>query len=375
VVHALLRLDVGGLERVVVDLASKNRRQGHRVTVLCLEVPGTLAPAVEALGAPVLSMEKPPGRVRDLPKRIAIVLRDLAPDVIHTHQVGALWYVGAAARAVGGIPVVHTEHTDNVAREPVYWRKLKTRALWWRAGRYASVFCCVSDSVAASARRWNTVPKCKVEVVLNGIDTSRYSDRSSAHAIRTMLGIPLGVPVIGSVGRLNEVKRQDLMIRALSALGQQFGNTCMLLVGDGPERLRLESLAAELGVTSRIYFAGYQPSPERFLAAMDLFVLSSRIEGLPLGLLEAWASGLPVVASAVGGLPKVVAHGETGLLFPSGDVEALAAAIRHLLRDPGTARRLGDAGCRTVHRLYSLDRMAEEYEGHYQRLTGRARTE
>ena len=374
IAHGVLTLDVGGLERIVLDLVRVGRRQGHRVSVVCLERPGTLGPAAEAEGAIVVSLNKPPGRPPELVTKATGALGDLRPDVIHTHAVGALWYLGPAARALGRIPMVHTEHIDNVGKAVGWIAKLKTRVLWNRAGRFADTFCGVSDDVSRSVGRWGTVPRSKIKTVLNGIDLERYQEKGSRDAVRAEFGIDPSARVVGTVGRLNEVKRQDLLIRAVGALGPGFEDVRLLLVGDGPERPALERLVVGLGLTSRVRFAGYQASPQRFLPAMDLFALTSRLEGLPLALLEAWAAERPVVSSAVGGVPKVVRDGETGRLFPNGDEPALTAALRDLLSDPVTAARLGTAGLAVVRREFSLERMAAEYEAIYREALEHRRT-
>lgn len=368
VAHAVIRLDVGGLERIVLDLIRTGRRAGQRVTVVCLEQPGTLAAEAEAAGAAVVALDKPPGRPPETAARAAALLADLRPDVLHTHQAGPLWYLGPAAAAQGAA-VLHTEHIDNVGKETSPWRKLRTRVLWQRAARHAGLFCCVSADIARSAGWLGTVPAAKLDVVLNGIDVDRYAaaaaDRAAA---RERAGVPAAARVVGSVGRLNEVKRQDLLLRAVARLGPAAADAWVLLVGDGPERGRLEALAGELGLAARTRFAGYQARPELFLPAMDVFALTSRLEGLPLALLEAWAAGLPAVATAVGGVPAVVADGQNGLLVPSGDEPAVAAAVGRLLADRALAATLAAAGQAVVRERYSLDRMAAEYEARYRRL-------
>jgi glycosyltransferase involved in cell wall biosynthesis len=368
IVHGLQSLDVGGLERIVLDLAHVGRGRGYRVSVVCLERPGTLASQVEAEGATVLSLGKPPGRTPWLRDRAAKILTDLAPDILHTHTIGALWYLGPVARKVCRIPVLHTEHIDNVGKATGWWTKLKTRVLWHRAGRYADRFCCVSDDVARSATRWWTVPRSKIETVLNGIDTDRYADPSPRADVRAEFGITANDRVVGTVGRLNEVKSQNLLLKAVAALGPDHGDVHILLVGDGPEQRSLERLASDLGLGPRTHFAGYQRNPERFLPAMDIFAMTSRLEGLPLALLEAWAAGLPIVSSAVGGVPKVVVDGLSGMLFPNGDEAALTSALRTILADPKMAAKMAAAGSAVVRERYSLDRMATDYEARYRSL-------
>lgn len=367
ILYGLQSLDFGGLERIVVDLARVALQKDHRVTILCLERPGTLAEAARALGAEVLCLDKPPGRIPSIVGRAAELFTKLQPNILHTHTVGALWYFGPAAK-LAKIPVLHTEHIDNVGKSVGISDKLKTRLLWHKAARYADRFCCVSEDVARSAGRWRTVPRYKLETVLNGIDTDRYADRSTRTGVREILGIPSEALVVGTVGRLNEVKRQSLLLQAVAVLGIGYEDVRILLVGDGPERGALEQLANQLGLSNRTHFAGYQPNPERFFPAMDVFALTSRLEGLPLVILEAWAASLPVVSSAVGGIPKLIHHGGNGLLFPNGNEKLLAECLRSLLSDHDKSSRLGRSGKTIVQQNYSLSRMAGDYEARYREL-------
>jgi glycosyltransferase involved in cell wall biosynthesis len=360
VVHGVLSLDVGGLERCVLSLVTAGRKAGQRVTVACVERPGTLAPAVEAAGGAVVSLGKPPGRHPQVIDAARTLLAGLAPDVVHTHQLGALVYLGPAA----GVPVLHTEHGNQFARDG-FMDRLKGRLLWRRTAGLAGLVCCVSAEIAAALGRWRTVHRDKLEVVSNGVDVDALAGGDGSRA-RAELGIPADAPVVGTVGRLAEVKRQDLLLRAAAGLAKRWPALRVLLVGDGPERGRLEGLANELGVAA--HFAGYQSDPANYLAAMDVFALTSRSEGQPVALLEAWAAGRPVVATAVGGVPAVVADGDTGLLVPSGDAGAVAAAVGRLLADRSLAATLADRGRAAAGERYSLAGMAAGYEARYRRL-------
>jgi glycosyltransferase involved in cell wall biosynthesis len=365
VLHAVLSLDLGGLERLVLDLVRVGQRRGSRQLIVCIERPGKLADQARELGAEVFCLDKPPGRSTAAINDAATLLSKLRPDVVHTHQIGALWYLGQAARQER-VPVVHTEHSDHVAHARGWWNKLKNRLRWRASGRLAQRFCCVSEDIARSVARWGTVPRGRIEVVLNGIDTELYADRSAGGAVRSELAIPAEARVVGTIGRLVEVKRQDLLLRAFAGLPREGAELRLLIVGDGPERPHLEALASELGIRERSIFAGYQSRPERYLQAMDIFALTSRHEGLPLALLEAWAAGVPIVSSAVGGVPKVVEHGRAGLLFASGDEAALIRSLRQLLGDASLATRLAEAGRAVVKERYSLERMADDYARQYQ---------
>ena len=367
VTHVVLSLDCGGLERIVLDLARSGPGLGQEVSVICLERLGTLAPQVEGAGSRVVALGKRPGLDPETTGRVAAALRYLRPDVVHTHQIGALYYAGPAAQDEGVPLVVHTEHINQVAKHRGLRDRLRMRILWWRAGRYARRFCCVSEDIASEVCGYGAVPRGKVRVVRNGIDTMKFRGRGDG-AVRASLGIPADAPVVGTIGRLNEVKCQDLLIRSFGRVREQSPAAHLLLVGDGPSRDDLRALVEDLGLRDRVHFAGYQAEPERFLKAMDVFALASRAEGLPLAILEAWAAGLPVVATRVGGIPLVVEHGRTGLLAESGDEEALADHLRRLLSDPGLRRRLGESGRERAEADFDTRRMAGDYHRHYLEL-------
>ena len=365
VVHGVLSMDLGGLERLVLALIDSGRRRGYRNSIVCVDRPGQLADDARALGADVHCLNADADRALALP-RARELLGLLDADVLHTHQIGALWHLGrAAAEASPRTTLIHTEHSDHATLARGLPQQIKSRLWWHRAGRLPQRFCCVSEDIAASVRRWRTVPAHKVTVVRNGIDVDTFADRAPRRQVRRELGLPDDAFVIGTVGRLNEVKRQDLLLRAFSAIAAQHPQAWLLIVGDGPERPALAALAGELGIGARTVFAGYQSRTERFLAAMDAFALTSRHEGLPLALLEAWASGLPVVSSAVGGIVRVVRDEANGLLFDSGDIAGLARALSRLIDDNALRDALARQGHDDARAHYSLDRMADDYDRHY----------
>ena len=367
IVHGVLSLDVGGLERLVLALTGAACQRGHKVTVICVERPGQLAAEAERAGATVISLDKPSGRLPAYVEKSAAVLASIRPDVIHTHQIGAAWYLGPAAKRHNR-PVVHTEHGNHFSQSHSWKQALKTRWLVRSTARNIDRFCCVSDEIAAAVRRWGTVPHAKVEVIPNGVVTEICSDGPSAESVLRSLGIPADAPVIGTVGRLAEVKQQGMLIRAFQQVRAVIPTAHLILVGDGPERLKLETLSRESGLVEGIHFAGYQSCPEQYFRIMDVFALTSRSEGFPVSLLEAWRESIAVVATAVGGIPKIVTHERDGLLIPSGDVEALTKSLIRLLGDREARFRLGRAGRNLLVERYSLGRMANEYESHYRSL-------
>jgi glycosyltransferase involved in cell wall biosynthesis len=362
VVHVTLALDLGGLERVVLNLVAQGIARGQRVTVLCVERPGNLAADVAALGAAVVCADKGRGLKLSAVARVRTLLKQLKPDVVHTHQMGALFYAGLAARWGGRPVVVHTEHGKHYDAGGGQSRRLACIA-----STFAGRFFCVSEDIAEGVVAAGVVSPAKVVVVPNGIETGRFARLHDANEVRRSLGIPESAPVVGTVGNLREVKRQDVLIRGFARLGgvQGRGMPHLLIVGDGELRGDLLALAKNLGIANRVHFVGRQTKPEQFLHAMDVFALTSRSEGMPLAVLEAWAAGLPVVASAVGGLPALIEEGVNGKLIPSGDDAVLAERLAELLVAPAAAREMGRRGQERVRARYDVSAMAAEYERHY----------
>lgn len=360
VVHVVLSLECGGLEHVVVDLARIGRDAGQEVSVICLERKGILADTLVGLGIRVECLHKPSGLQFSLMRRrLRPLLRELRVDILHVHQIGALLYAGAAARAVGVPAIVHTEHGKH------FGSGVKARWLGRLAARHADCFFCVSGDIAEEVVRLRIAGVPKVSVMPNGIDTTKFGKACDTAAVRKEWNIPLDAPVIGTVGRLAEIKRQDLLVRAFAHLLRKLPTAHLLLVGDGPMRSELERLADNLGVCQAVHFAGYREDRDRLLHAMDIFTLTSRSEGMPLSVLEAWAAGVPVVAAHVGGLPELIDHDRTGILVQGDDPETWSQVFVGLLQERQRANALRQQAKEECEAKYSLDAMLRSHESRY----------
>ena len=227
----------------------------------------------------------------------------------------------------------------------------------------------VSDATAEVARRVEGVPEDKLTVIANGIDIQAFTRSEADRArVRRGLGLSQDMLVVGSVGRLSPEKNYPLLLRATAELlGPEVR---LVLVGDGPERERLSALVSP-HVRPFVHFAGMQHDVAAWLSAFDVFALSSYTEGLPLVVPEAMAASLPVVCTAVGGLPGVIADGISGLLVPSGDATAFAEALRALVGSPAARIRYGAAGRDAVERRFSLARVVDAYAELYARGRGK----
>lgn len=364
IAHVLNSFHVGGAEQVVVDLAGLQREAGHEVMVvgIAMAPDGPRAEQLRERGVAVHMVPKRPGFDFKLPGKLAAFFAKHGVSIVHSHNQLPLIYATAAGR-LHRVPVCHTLHGAMFDQG---------RRAWLRhlAAKLADAHVAVSQSTADFMLKHNEVPSSKLHVVLNGIDLSRFRPDSAARGrVRAELGIPKDAWVVGAVGRLSQVKNHALLLRA--AAGVLSDNGRLLLVGDGPEAAPLRALAEELGISDRVVFAGERHDVPAFLAASDLFVLSSNSEGLPLSMVEAMATGLPVVSTAVGGIPALVADGETGFLVPSGDVDALAAKLAALKADPELAKAMGKRGRQLALGRYSAERMMASYMDIYEALLAR----
>jgi len=220
-----------------------------------------------------------------------------------------------------------------------------------------------------SSRR---VPAAKSSTVMNGIPVHRFERSSDTRAqVRDELGIAQDALVVGTVGRLVELKNQRLLLEAAALLRPSWPGLVVVLAGDGPLRDDLVSLARQLGMQDSVVFTGPRQDVPRLLNAFDVFALPSRTEGLSIALLEACAAGLPLVATRVGGNDEIVQEHQTGLLIPSDDVSALRAALSQLLEDPAQRLRMGENARRWVVEHGSIEVMRENYAALYTSASGR----
>jgi glycosyltransferase involved in cell wall biosynthesis len=285
-------------------------------------------------------------------------------DLVHTHNRMAMMY-GAPAGRLARLPVVHTKH----GRNPGSALQLFTARL---AARCVDAFVAVSHETAAFARARREVGEGRLSVIPNGIELARFHpDPAARERIRAELGLGPGTWVVGTVGRLSPEKNQALLLRAVAPLLDD--RTRLVIAGDGALRQALGELATALGASDRIRFLGARRDVPRVLCALDAFALSSDSEGLPLVIPEAMATGLPVVATSVGGVPDVLDDGRTGFLVPAGDEAALRAQLARLRADRDLGQACGARARAAALERFSAERMLRDYLDLYQRVLARRR--
>jgi glycosyltransferase involved in cell wall biosynthesis len=324
---------------------------------------GWLASELRSLGVTVAVVDEhqhtPIGIVRFLTR----FFRRHRIELVHTHRYKDN-ILGSIAAALAGVP--HVIRTVHGCSEPlrgwdwlkyVVYQSIDLAALWSCADCVVAVSKGMVNALKASGYKPGTVT-----FVHNGIDLNKVHATRSAAQTKETIGVD-GHIVIGTAGRLSPVKGHEYFVRAASLIVQQEPRARFLFVGSGPLEPRLRALACELSVDHACVFV--DPAIDRrasvydLIAAMDVFVLPSLHEGIPMALLEALALERPVVASAVGGIPEIVTHEVDGLLVESRNDRALADACVDLVRDRNRARILGRRGRRTVERLFSHDKNGE----------------
>ena len=352
VVHGL---ETGGAEMMVLHLARELDRAGHPVRVVSLHGDETdVAGLMRRAGIDVVALNKAGGPDPRTVLRLRAQMRDFSPAVVHTH-LPVLEYVLPAVRLYGRrVKVIHTVH--NLAREETRHRVL--REVNRRAFSHGVVPVALNEEVRSSICREYALPPSAVPVVGNGIDLDAFRGpqrRGPRGAGARLL----------CVARLAPAKNHALLLRTVARLRESGRDVSLTLVGDGPLRGALEERARELGISERVRFAGRRTDTAAFYRDCDLFVLLSDYEGMPMSIIEAMASGLPVVATRAGGVGELVDDGVSGALVEA-DAAAAAEAIAAICDDPALYARLSAGAVRTSSR-YSATAMMEKYVGLYDR--------
>lgn len=346
-------LKVGGAERHLVVTLPRLRDHGIAPTLCCLGPEGALFDDLAATGVPCRALEL---TKRDAPKMLARIrqaIREAGPDLIvcQGYNAETLGRIAARLHRVPSVVWIHS-CSDLVAQGAV--RRTANRLL---ASSTAS-FLTVAHAALDYARETYAAPAGKVRVIHNGIDPARFPVVEGGRPAGPVeeLGIATEDLVVGILAVLRPEKNHAGFLRAARRVLEETPNARFLIAGDGPERPRLEQLAADLGIAERVIFAGMRSDLVDILATIDLSVLcSTAVECCPYSVLEAMAMARPVVGSAVGGVPELIADGETGRIVPVGDDAALAAAITGLLAEPAERQRMGEAGRARLLERFTLE--------------------
>jgi sugar transferase (PEP-CTERM/EpsH1 system associated) len=368
VAHVVYRFDTGGLENGVVNLINRLPPESYRHAIIALTEITDFRARVVRDDVRFVALHKPPGHGYQVFPRLYRVLRDLAPTIVHTRNLAAL--EAAAPAWLAGVPArVHGEHGRDVGDLDGSNRRYRRVRRLYRP--FVSRYVALSKDLEDYLYHAIGVAKDRVVQIYNGVDTERFAPAPEGRA--TIDGCPFGGAahwLVGTVGRMQEVKDQLTLARAFVRAVRECGadRLRLVMVGDGPLRSEAERALSDAGFRHLAWLPGERADIAEILRGLDCFVLPSLAEGVSNTILEAMASGLPVIATRVGGNPELVDEGTTGRLVPAADDAAMADAIVACFRDPATARRHGQAARQAAVQRFSLDRMVGDYRSLYDGL-------
>jgi sugar transferase (PEP-CTERM/EpsH1 system associated) len=363
IAHVIHRLDFGGLENGLVNLVNQLPADRYRHVIICL---AGFNPAfrerIRRTDVAVISLDKRPGKDPAAYGRLWRILRKLQPSIVHTRNLGTVdtqWIAWAA-----GVPHrIHGEHGWE-ATDP---QGLGRRSLRIRRACRPVIhrYVPMSQDIARWLERHIGVERARIRQLYNGVDVEKFRPPADPTPCSG------GVVRLGTVGRLDPVKNQASLLQACADLSTRFPGLRLTVIGDGPLRASLEAQSAALGITGLVTFTGARSDTPDLMRGFDVFVLPSINEGISNTILEAMATGLPVVAARVGGNPELVQDGLTGRLYDPADPRALEQALLPYLTDPALRLAHGKAARDRVVQNFSLDAMVNRYSALYDELLAR----
>ena len=338
----------GGAETMCENLTYALKAQGHEVFVASLYDEHTpIARRMEANGVRIVYLDKKPGLDLSMVTKLVALMRREKPDVVHSH-LNILKYAALAAKLAGVPHCVHTVH--NMADKEAESRTQSILSGFYFTHGWSTPVA-LSPEVQHSIEEFYHLPRKRVPMVYNGIDLSRCEEKQNYSLGQTI--------TLTHIGRFNEQKNHAGLLRAFAKIHAQYPQSRLNLLGDGELMEPVKELARELGLSDSVHFLGSQSNVYPYLRETDLFLLPSLYEGMPMTLIEAMGTGLPIVASAVGGVPDMLKDGESALLTTC-DPGSVADAALRLLADQSLRETLGQNAKRESKR-FSADYMAREY--------------
>jgi glycosyltransferase involved in cell wall biosynthesis len=380
ILRVIARLNMGGPAIHVSNLAAGLESRGYHTTLVAGSLArgeDSMAFVAERLGVSVVDVPEIQREVAPLHdaqsiRRLTAIIREERPHILHTHtaKAGALARAAALASGRARPPiVVHTFHGHvlkgyfGTARTAFFKQVERTFA------RSTDVLVAVSPEVRDELVAHGIAPADKFTVIRLGIPLDeRLGDETAALDYRKLYGIPDEAFVVVWVGRMTGVKDTDAVLEIVATTRDRGIPAVLCMVGDGPDRERLEQVAHDLGIARSTYFAGYQEDVAGYYRLFDAFVLPSVTEGTPVSAIEALASGTPVVANRVGGVPDVVRDGVDGFLVEPGDIQGAAERIAALASDADLRGRMGDTGRARVLERYAVSRLVDDVDRLYRAL-------
>jgi glycosyltransferase involved in cell wall biosynthesis len=343
-------MEVGGAETLVMQMCHLQREQGHDPIVLAVLALGPLGEQMQREG---FYVQPNVGRhLLDATRRFYRIFKELCPDVVHCHNPTPTVYAALAARVAGVRSIISTRHSL-VARP----RRLITELKYSIAASSCDWIVGICDATTNNLKSAHKVLERKITRVYNGADPVTRVEKVQCPA-------KIGFTLV-YIGRLEPVKNHILLLNAFSVAVLNMPSLRLWMVGDGSERVRLESLAAELDIASQVTFWGQQLNVAPFYSAADAFIMSSKSEGLPMSLLQAFSLGLPAIVTDVGGMAEAVRLTKAGITVPANDKCEMAAAILRLATDDAARTQFSNNAANAFRSHFTLQTMVDSYMSLY----------
>ena len=350
-------LAIGGLQQVVVNLCRTIDKNKFHTTVLCLRALGPLTREIEKLGIKVMLLpQKQTGTDYFSFLKVADILKNENIHVIHTHNTQPLIDGTLGAIISGGRQrIIHTDH----ARQ--FPDKKRYMFAEWCMSHFVHKMVGVSEQTTENLHKYEKIHRKKLMTIENGIDGSSFAISIDKKSKRKELGIPPVGPVIGVISRLEKVKGITYLLQAMPKIIKSFPELTLLIVGDGSEMDNLKSETNQLDVVQNVKFAGVRHDIPEIFQILDIYLLPSLSEGLPMGLLEAMAAGCPVIATRVGGIPKVAGNNRTVIIVEPRNVEMLKTKTLTLLSNTELQYKISNAALELFNSQFSAKLMSRNY--------------
>lgn len=352
-------LAIGGLQQVIVNLCKSIDQNRFRASVLCLRNRGEFASEVECIGIPVHLLPQTDKTDYLSFLKIACILRRERIDVIHTHNTQPFVEGTLGALLSGVRRVVHTDHARDFPDKMRYMVAERLAAI------YADNVVAVSDHTARNLKKYEKIPEKKIIVIPNGIDGKHFRQKMDVEAQKNEFNIPHNVPVIGLGVRLSEQKGITYLLSAMPDILRRHPHTVLVIAGNGPLETHLRRQAAELGIKRSVRFVGPLIDIRKLLCMLDIYVLPSLWEGLPMVILEAMAAGCPIIATNVGGNKTAIRNNVNGILVPPANPKAIGEQVIALLNDNERRTKFIEKSSTLFRKKFESHRMAEQYMALY----------
>lgn len=366
----VVRPAAGGIKSHLLSLIGISHGAEFHHMVAC--PPGGLADSLGDMGIEVFSIplagEISPAGDLAVIRKLSSLIKSKGVHVVHAHSHKAGLVARVAARWAGGPAMVLTVHSSVYKDSRPQWEKSLFALCESLLAGFTGRIIAVSRDLGREMADLGRISPEKIITIYNGISPGQFHREPDREYLKRATGISARKMVVGTVARLAPQKGVENFIRAAALVAREFDSTAFLVIGDGPLRGELERKAAVLGLGGRLFFAGERPDVPIIMPCLDVFVLASLTEGLPVTVLEALAARRPVVATRVGGVPEIITDGVDGRLVDPGDITGLAAAVMDLLGDRDKSGRLGKEGGALVERRFTVEEMAVRTERVYMEL-------